>query len=218
MRVALGRVRHRPLIIHRVGSGGLIVVGRWPGMLLGVALFRLVCLVLVDVMVLGLVGFLLVAAVLAIVLLEADLLRLILLRLAVLAPFVVAGGRLLILVAVEVMLVVSGRFVGGFAGSVPVIVLVLAEQLQGVGGLGEDADGFGTADVYRIKIALPGEDVRDSVDGGFEPDGITGGGAGNDQLQPMLTVAAEPNKPLLGGRGGSLFGADRVRLIDSRVQ
>jgi hypothetical protein len=54
-------------------------------MLLGVALFRLVCLVLVDVMVLGLVGSLLVTAVLVL---------------------------------------------GGFGRSVPVIVLVLAEQLE----------------------------------------------------------------------------------------
>jgi hypothetical protein len=61
-------------------------------------------------------------------------------------------------------------------------VLVLAQQLQSLGGLGEDADGFGTADVHRILIALLGEDVGDSVDGGFEPDGITGGGPGNDQL------------------------------------
>ena len=85
MRVALGRVRPRPLIIHCVGRGGLIVLS-WPGLLLGVVLFGLVCLVLVDVMVFGLVGFLLVAAVLVL---------------------------------------------GGFGGSVPVVVLVLAEQLEG---------------------------------------------------------------------------------------
>jgi hypothetical protein len=101
-------------------------------MLLGVALFRLVCLVLVDVNVLGLIRFLLVGAVLLLVLLEADLLCWILLRLADLVVFVVAAGRLLILVAVAVVLVVSGWFlvrIGGFGGSVPVVVLVLAEQL-----------------------------------------------------------------------------------------
>ena len=78
--------------------------------------------------------------------------------------------------------------VGGFGGSVPVVVLVLvlAEQLQGLGGLSENADGFGTADVNGVWIALAVEDVGDSVDGGFEPDGVTGGGAGNDQLQPAV--------------------------------
>jgi hypothetical protein len=56
--------------------------------------------------------------------------------------------------------------------------LVLVEQLEGVGGLGEDADGFGAAHLDRVGVALVGEDVGDSVDGGFEPDGITGGGRG----------------------------------------
>src|SRR5688572_9355907 len=45
-------------------------------------------------------------------------------------------------------LVVFGGFlgrIGGFGGSVPLVVLMHAEQLQGVGGLGEDADGFGAA-------------------------------------------------------------------------
>jgi hypothetical protein len=57
-----------------------------------------------------------------------------------------------------------------------------------------------------------GEDVGDSVDGGFEPDRITCGGAGNDQFQPMLAVAAEPDEPLARGCGGLLFGADWVGL------
>ena len=87
-------------------------------------------------------------------------------------------------------------------GSVPVVVLVLllAEQLQGSGGLSQNADGFGTADVNGVWIALAVEDVGDSVDGGFEPDGVTGGGAGNDQFQPVFTVAAEPHEPFLRGR------------------
>jgi hypothetical protein len=55
----------------------------------------------------------------------------------------------------------------GFGGSVPVIVLVLAEQLKGLGGLGQDADGFGAADIDGIVIAVPGEDVGDPVDGGL---------------------------------------------------
>jgi hypothetical protein len=36
------------------------------------------------------------------------------------------------------------------------------------------------AHFYGVVIALSGEDVGDSVDGGFEPDGIPGGGAGDD--------------------------------------
>ena len=70
------------------------------------------------------------------------------------------------------------RRIGRFGRSVPVVVLVLAEQLEGLGGLGEDADGFGAAYVDGVVIALPGEDVGDPVDGGFEPDGITGGWRG----------------------------------------
>ena len=89
--------------------------------------------------------------------------------------------------------------IGGFRGSVPVVVLVLAEQLQGLGGLGEDADGFGTPHLNRVSIALLGEDVGDPINGGFEPDRITSSGPGNDQLQPMLAAAAEPHKPLLRG-------------------
>ena len=111
-----------------------------------------------------------------------------------------------------------GAQIGGFGGSVPVVVLVLAEQLQGSCGLSQNADGFGTADVHRIRIALQCEDVGDSVDGGFEPDGVTGGGAGNDQLQPVLAVAAEPHEPFLGGSGGLLFGTHRVSVDDLGVQ
>ena len=35
--------------------------------------------------------------------------------------------------------------IGGLGWSVPVVVLVSAEQLEGLGGLGEDANGFGAA-------------------------------------------------------------------------
>jgi hypothetical protein len=84
--------------------------------------------------------------------------------------------------------------------------------------LGEDADGFGTADIHRITIALAVEDVGDSVDGGFEPDGVTGGGPGDDQLQAVFTVAAEPNEPFLGSHGGLLFRTHRVSLDDLGVQ
>jgi hypothetical protein len=45
----------------------------------------------------------------------------------------------------------------------------------------------------------PGEDVGDAVDGGFEPDGISGGGPGDDYLQAVFAVAAEAYEPFLGG-------------------
>ena len=35
--------------------------------------------------------------------------------------------------------------IGGLAWPVPVVALVSAEELEGVGGLGEDANGFGAA-------------------------------------------------------------------------
>ena len=89
--------------------------------------------------------------------------------------------------------------IGWFVGSVPVVVLVLAEQLEGLGGLGEDADGFGAAYICWVVIALPGEDVGDAVDGGFEPDGISGAGPGDDYLQAVFAVAAESHEPFLGG-------------------
>jgi len=97
-------------------------------------------------------------------------------------------------------------------------VLVLAEQLQGLGGLGEYADGFGAADIDGVLIALESQDVGDPVDGGFEPDDITGGGAGNDQLQTMLAAAAEPDEPFLRSGGCLLLRADRVGVDDLGFQ
>jgi hypothetical protein len=47
-------------------------------------------------------------------------------------------------------------WMGGFGGAVPVVCVVLAEQVQGVGGLGEDADGFGAADLDWVGVALLG--------------------------------------------------------------
>ena len=35
--------------------------------------------------------------------------------------------------------------IGWFCGPVPVVVLVCVEQLEGLGGLAEDANGFGAA-------------------------------------------------------------------------
>jgi hypothetical protein len=65
--------------------------------------------------------------------------------------------------------------------------------------LGEDADGFGAAYVDGVVVALPGEDVSDPVDGGFEPDGVTGGGPGDDHFQAVFAGAAEPHKTFLRG-------------------
>jgi len=108
--------------------------------------------------------------------------------------------------------------IGWFFGSVPVVVWVVVEQLEGLGGLGEDADGFGAAYVYGVVIALAGEDVGDPVDGGFEPDGVAGGGAGDDHFQPVFARPAEPHKTFLRGQGGPLFGADRVGFDDRCVE
>jgi hypothetical protein len=96
--------------------------------------------------------------------------------------------------------------------------LVLAQQLEGLGGLGEDADGFGAAHIDRVGVALPGEDVGDPVDGGFEPDGVLGGGSGDDQLQAVFGCASQPHEPLGCGCCGLLFGAGRVGLDDLGLQ
>ena len=70
---------------------------------------------------------------------------------------------------------------------------------------------------------MPGEDVGDPVDGGLEPDGIAGGGASNDQFQPVFAKpvfasAAEPHEAFLGGLGGLLFGAERVGFDDRGLE
>ncbi len=120
-----------------------------------------------------------------------------------------AGGRNILLDLLGIV---------GFGRSVPVVVLLLAEQLQSFGGLGEDADGFGATHLNRIGVASPGQDVGDPINGGFEPDRITGSRPGNDQLQPVLGGTAEPHEPFLRRRGGLLFGTNRVGLIDGRLQ
>ena len=83
--------------------------------------------------------------------------------------------------------------------------------------MSQDANGFGAAYLHGVGVALPGENVGDPIDGGFEPDRIAGGGPRNDQLQAVLRLAAEPHEPLLGGVGGALFGTGRVSLNDGRV-
>jgi len=110
-----------------------------------------------------------------------------------------------------------GRIIG-FGGSVPVIVLVLAEQVEGLGGLSQNPDRFRTAHLNFIGITLPGENVRDPINGGFEPDRIACCGAGNDQFQPVLTAAAEGDEPFLRRRGCLLLSAGRVGLIDGGLQ
>jgi hypothetical protein len=92
--------------------------------------------------------------------------------------------------------------------------LVLAQQLQCQGGLGEDADGFGAPYIDGVCVALLGEDLCDPVDGGFEPDRIAGGRSGNDQLQTVLRVATQPHEPFPGSRGGLLFSTSQISLID----
>jgi hypothetical protein len=67
----------------------------------------------------------------------------------------VSGGGLGLLAARSL------RRIGRFNRSVPVVVLVLAEQLEGLGGLGEDADGFRAA--YVVGWYLPGERGRPNL-------------------------------------------------------
>jgi hypothetical protein len=107
--------------------------------------------------------------------------------------------------------------VSGLVGSVPAVVFVLVEQLEGVGGLGEDAEGFGAAHLHRVWVALLGKDVGDPINGGFEPDGIPGGGSGDDHLQPVFRAAAQLHEPLLCCRGGALFRTGRVGLNDRGI-
>ena len=118
------------------------------------------------------------------------------------------------------LILIVGWFldISGLGGSVPVVVLMLAEQLQRFGGLGEDPDGFGTPHLNSVSITLPGEDVGDPINGGFEPDRITSSSPGNNQLQPMLGSPAEPHKPLLRRQCCLLFGTDRVGLDDGGLQ
>ena len=52
---------------------------------------------------------------------------------------IVCSGSLIWIVLIQIWFV--GEIVW-FFGSVPVVVLVLVEQLEGLGGLGEDADGL----------------------------------------------------------------------------
>ena len=95
----------------------------------------------------------------------------------------------------------------GFGGSVPIVVLMFTEQLQRFRRLGEDADGLGPADIDAIGVAFTAEDVGDPVDGGLEPDGIPGGGPGNDRLQSVLGLAAQPDETFPGSQCGSLLRA-----------
>ena len=81
-----------------------------------------------------------------------------------------------------------GRF-GGFGGSVPIIVLVLAEQLECSGGLGEDADGLGTAYLHWVGVALVGEDVGDFGRWSSRPGGAVPGLPWVCSLRPL----AEPD-------------------------
>src|SRR4029450_8915230 len=73
-------------------------------------------------------------------------------------------------------LVVAGPSVsiGVFGRSVPVVVLMLTQHVQGFGGLGEDAEGFGAPHIYWVGVTVPVEDVGDPVHAGFEPDRIAG--------------------------------------------
>ena len=63
-----------------------------------------------------------------------------------------------------------------------------------------------------------GEDVGDSVDRGFEPDRVSGGGAGDDQFEAVFGGASEPDKTFACGGFCFLFGSHRISLIDGRLE
>ena len=69
-----------------------------------------------------------------------------------------------------------------------------------------------------LGVAVVGEDVGDSVDGGFEPDRVSGGGAGDDQFEAVFGGAAEPDETFLCGSFGVLFGAIGVSLDDCGLE
>ena len=110
------------------------------------------------------------------------------------ARFIEIAGFVEVARSIEVAAFVEGDFlarwfclrIGGLGWSVAVVVLVLAEQLEGLGGLGEDANGLGAAYLDGVGVAVVGEDVGDSVDRGFELDRVSGGGAGDDEFEAMF--------------------------------
>jgi hypothetical protein len=52
----------------------------------------------------------------------------------------------------------------------------------------------------------------------LRPDGVPGGGPGDDQLQAGFGCASQPHEPLGYGCGGLVFGAGRVGLEDLGFQ
>ena len=76
------------------------------------------------------------------------------------------------------VLVVSDVGLGRLCGVVRLlgVVLVLDQQAQRFGGLGQDSDGAGPSGPDWIGVAFSREDVSDPVDCGEEPDGVTGCG------------------------------------------
>ncbi|GAA1427013.1 hypothetical protein GCM10009616_03060 [Microlunatus lacustris] len=83
------------------------------------------------------------------------------------------------------------------------LVLVVDQELQRGGRLGEQTDGLGPPHTDRVAITLDSEDVGEPVDGGHEPAGVPGGCPGHDGLQPVLA----------GVDGHIPFGARALRTL-----
>ena len=104
--------------------------------------------------------------------------------------------------------------IGWFGGSVQVVVLMLMQQPQCFGRLGENANRLGPPYVGGVGVAVVAENVGDPIDGGFEPKGIASGSAGDDQLEAVLGCAAESHEAFLRRRGSPLFRGFRVGVND----
>ena len=86
------------------------------------------------------------------------------------------------------------------------------QQVEGVGGGGQDGQGFGAAEVGGVGVALEGQDLGESVDDGDQVDDLAGGGAGDQGLQAVLVGLAGAHEPVQGGGLGAGLGGGGVGL------
>ena len=77
-------------------------------------------------------------------------------------------------------------------------VLVVDEQLQRLGGSGQDADGVGSSGADWVGVAADSQDLSDPVDGRQKPDRIPGGCFGDNGFQSVFGVKGEH---ILGAAG-----------------
>src|SRR5215218_9706398 len=78
----------------------------------------------------------------------------------------------------------------GWIGVAGRIVLVLDQQLQSLGGSGQNPDSPGPPGSDRIGVASDGQDLGDAVHRRQKPDGITCRSFGDNGFQPVFGVKA----------------------------